>query len=102
MQSHKPYLAADLSLDHLSHQLSMPHKKLSAILNRHFQQNFCEFINKHRIDEAKNILSDPEERGKNIMEVLNMVGFNSKSAFNRFFKQHTEMTPSQYRKKMLG
>lgn len=101
MQNQRPYLAADLNLDELSHQLSMPHKKLSAILNRHFQQNFCEFVNKYRIDEATNILSDPDHRDKNIMEVLNMVGFNSKSAFNRFFKQYTEMTPSQYRKSML-
>jgi AraC-like DNA-binding protein len=33
-----------------------------------------------------------------IEEIAEQVGYNSKSAFNKAFKNHTGQTPSEYRK----
>jgi AraC-like DNA-binding protein len=37
-------------------------------------------------------------REKTILQVLFEAGFNSKASFNRAFKKHTGMTPSQFKK----
>jgi AraC-like DNA-binding protein len=70
---------------------------LSSILNRHFHQNFFEFINSYRIAAAQDLLLQGPESNLNILEIMEAVGFKSKSAFNRFFKRVVGMTPSEYR-----
>ncbi len=97
-KEHKPYTDADLTLAQLAEVLSMPARKLSEVINRHFQQNFMDFINSYRIDYAKELLSNPRDPKETIMEVMYDVGFNSKSSFNTIFKQKTGKTPSEYKR----
>lgn len=97
-KEHKPYTDADLTLAQLAEALSMPARKLSEVINRYFQQNFMDFINSHRIDYAKSLLSNPRDPKETIMEVMYDVGFNSKSSFNTIFKQKTGKTPSEYKR----
>lgn len=101
MQEHKPYLSADITLTELAAMIKMPEKNLSTVLNIHFKKNFCEFINQYRITDAANMLQASEHENKTILEILYGVGFNSKSAFNRFFKEQLGVTPSQYRRAIL-
>jgi AraC-like DNA-binding protein len=97
MRSDKPYLMADITLDILAEKLAIPARDLSMIINRHFDNNFYEFINNYRIEEAKKILIDPKNKDKTITDVYLEVGFNSKSVFNTFFKKIVGQTPSEYR-----
>ncbi len=97
MRSEKPYLMADITLDVLAERLAIPARDLSMIINRHFDNNFYEFINNYRIEEAKKILIDPKNRDKTITDIYLEVGFNSKSVFNTFFKKIVGQTPSEYR-----
>lgn len=97
-EEHKPYTNADLTLAQLAEAVSMPTRRLSEVINRHFQQNFMDFINSHRIDHAKELLSNPRDPKETIMEVMYDVGFNSKSSFNTIFKQKTGKTPSEYKR----
>src|SRR6185503_2829883 len=62
------------------------------------QQNFFDFINRFRIDEAKLMLTNPKDRKITVLEVLYQVGFNSKSSFNTLFKKYTGLTPTAFRK----
>ena len=101
MKNEKPYLIPSLSIGELSGKLEIPVKYLSQIINESFNQNFFDFINGFRIEEAKNILSDMQNRKKTILEVLYEVGFNSKSVFNTAFKKHTGITPSEFKKSIL-
>ncbi|MFT2091986.1 helix-turn-helix domain-containing protein [Paraglaciecola sp. 2405UD69-4] len=97
MESEKPYLLADITIDELAKTLDVSSKDLSVTLNRHFQVNFYEFINKYRIEEAKRLLLvDPS---KSITEIFYEVGFNSKSVFYSFFKKKEGITPSEFRKR---
>ncbi len=102
MQSDKPYLATILTLEQLADQLSMSKRGLSNIINRHFKQNFFEFINHYRIEEAKRLLRDPVWSQRNLLEVMTAAGFNSKATFNTFFKKCEGITPSQYRELSAG
>lgn len=95
MDSEKPYLKSNITLDALSESIDIPARELTAIFNGHFKMNFYEFINNYRIKEAKEILKTDKEQ--TISDVFLAVGFNSKSVFNTFFKKNTEMTPSEFR-----
>jgi len=98
MKKEKPYLDPALSLNELAEHLALSPRYLSQSINYILNQNFFDFINSYRIDEAKDLFSDPCNETKTILEILYEVGFNSKSVFNNAFKRHTGMTPTEFRK----
>jgi AraC-like DNA-binding protein len=101
MQSQRPYLAPELTLDDLAVQIAVKPKLLSQVINELLHRNFFEFINHYRIEEAKRLLTNPEDKKITVLEVLYEVGFNSKSSFNTLFKKHTGLTPSEFKKNSL-
>ncbi|WP_086932829.1 AraC family transcriptional regulator [Agarilytica rhodophyticola] len=96
MNHRQVYLDPELSLNKLSKVTSLPKRLLSAIINKHYERNFFEFVNYYRVEHAKDVLAK-DGAGVSMIDVMNRSGFNSKSAFNRFFKKFTGMTPTQYR-----
>lgn len=101
MLVNKPYLHPLLNLEQLATQLSMHPRALSVAIKRHFKTNFYEFVNSYRINEAKVILSDPEQKSKTMIEISGECGFNSKATYNSFFKKIVGSTPTQYRTETL-
>jgi len=99
MSRDKPYLDSQLSLPQLAEQLSISVNYLSQIINEQLNQNFFEFVNSYRVDEAKTVLSDTNRKKENILTIALDSGFNSKSSFYTAFKKHTEMTPGEFRKR---
>ena len=102
MDSQRPWLEPELSLEQLASRLSLRPKLLSQLINESLRQNFFEFVNRYRIEEAKRLLTNPVDKKITVLEVLYEVGFNSKSSFNTIFKKHTGLTPSEFKKKHLG
>jgi len=102
MERKKPYLDYELTLEKLANQLKMEEKDLSILINHHLGKHFFDFINEYRIEEAKKILRNPENKKLTILEVLYQVGFNSKSSFYTAFKKITDQTPTAYRKSALA
>ncbi|MEO1053463.1 MAG: helix-turn-helix transcriptional regulator [Bacteroidota bacterium] len=100
--SKKPYKNSNLSLKDLSQAVSIPTNHLSQVLNERVGMNFYDFVNYHRIEEAKQLLSDSDKADFTILEVAYESGFNSKSTFNTAFKKHTKMTPSQFKASLAG
>jgi AraC-like DNA-binding protein len=99
MSKEKPYLNPDITLDDLAKELSYSAKETSSLINEHLHQNFFDFINRYRIEEAKYIMKHSIDTKITILEILYQVGFNSKSSFNRLFKRYTGSTPSEFKKK---
>ncbi len=97
MQTEKPFLNSSLTIKELAEKMHIQDYQLSQIINQQFNQNFFDFINSHRIKEARQKLSDPNNAHFSILAIAYDVGFNSKSAFNTAFKKHTGLTPSQFR-----
>ncbi len=102
MAAEKPFMEGDLSLQKLAKKLAIPSHHLSQVINEKLQQNFFEFVNRYRVEESKKQLADPSKKNLNIAEIGFQVGFNSPSTFNAAFKQHTQMTPSQFRKQCVN
>lgn len=99
MLEKQAYLDEDLSVSRLSKKLDIPSHHLSMTINTEFNQNFYNYINRHRIEYAENLLKDPEEIEESILMIAYRSGFKSKASFNKAFKSITEMTPSAYRKR---
>ncbi len=102
MRNEKPYLDPSLTLDALAARLSFSPRTLSHIINRHYGYNFFEFINKYRIDAAKEMLLKESQRHSTVLDIMYKAGFNSKATFNNFFKKSVGMTPREYRKNNTG
>jgi AraC-like DNA-binding protein len=102
MEAEKPYLDAELTVSKLAEKLSVPPPHLSQTINERLNQNFIDFINTYRVEEAKRRLVDPSRRHYSVLAIAEEVGFNSKSSFNSVFKKHTRMTPSEFRKAPHG
>jgi len=89
----------NISLVIVAKKLHINAKELSQAINRKTGYNFNTFINFHRIEEMKLLLSDPNQKDKSILQIAYEVGFNSKGSFYPLFKKLTGMTPLAYRKK---
>ncbi len=98
METEKPYCDGELTLQKLAARLSIAPQHLSQTINEQLKQNFTDFVNAYRIEEAKKGLLDPARRHYSIIAIAEESGFNSKSAFNLAFKKHTNTTPSEFRK----
>ncbi len=97
MQTKKPFTDSDIKLGQLAQLLATSPNHLSQVINTKCQQNFFDFINRYRIEDAKRLLLDPDHQQMTLLSIAYDVGFNSKSAFNAAFKKHADMTPSQFR-----
>ena len=100
MSSAKPYLQPELSLPQLATDLDIPVHYLSQVINEQFGQNFHDFINRYRVDTFRERLSAGDSDNFTLLGIAFECGFNSKTAFNRVFRQFTGMTPSQYKKSL--
>lgn len=102
MATDKPYLVAKISLVDLADMMAVSPKELSQVINENFQQNFFNYINRYRVEEAKQRLHSRQYDGSKILHVGLDCGFSTKSSFNAIFKRFTGQTPSEYKASLLG
>lgn len=95
----KTFRKENLSLQTLSGELSIPPHQLSWVINKRMNVTFSELVNSYRMEDVKKRLSSSQEADKTILEIAFDSGFNTKTSFNRVFKKHTGLTPSQFRKR---
>lgn len=99
METEKPYLKSDLSIQDLSDALNFPVHTISEVSNGLMGQNFFDYVNNYRVEEFKRLASRPQEKDIKILHLAFDAGFSSKTSFNLAFKKFTGETPSQYLKK---
>jgi len=99
MEQEKLFTNPQLTLQMLAKKMEVNSNYISQVINEQLKQNFYDFVNSYRIEEAKKKLCSADVQKYTIEAIAHQVGFNSKSTFNRAFKKHTELTPSQYRNK---
>ena len=92
----KIYLQPELTLTELAKKLGTNASLLSKVINAGYQQNFNDFVNGFRVDEAIRLMADPQYNNINLLGIAYDAGFNSKSTFNRAFKKVTGTIPKDY------
>ncbi|WP_020528676.1 helix-turn-helix domain-containing protein [Flexithrix dorotheae] len=98
VKTKKLYKNPSLSLDMLAKELKINTKYLSQSINQVNQSNFAFYVNSLRVSEFLNEAGKKENRHLNILSIAMSCGFSSKSSFNRIFKEHKGMPPSQFLK----
>ncbi len=99
----KVFREPDLSIATLSQKLDIPEYRLRHLINRQLgHRNFSAFVNGYRLAEVEAALSDPAQAAVPILTIALDAGFGSIGPFNRAFKAHTGLTPSEYRRARAG
>ena len=97
MRADKPFLNPDLTLTDLANQTGMTPNALSLCLNAGFGKSFNDFVNGYRIEEVKRRLQAGDTQRLTLLGIAYESGFNSKTTFNRVFKETTGMSPKAYK-----
>ena len=76
-------------------QMHLSPKYFTTLIKRTSGQTAADWINHYVILEAKNLL---KYSTMNVQEIAYSLNFPNQSFFGKYFKHHTGMTPSQYKK----
>jgi AraC-like DNA-binding protein len=102
MTEKMPYLNRDLTIYDLSTMTGISRHYITQVLNEYYGKNFFAFVNEYRVNEAVNRMKNIRYINYTVLAIAYDSGFNSKSAFNKFFKEQMGMTPSEYRESLLS
>ncbi len=94
MEKDKLYREMGFSREVLAKHLDVGTHVVSKAINRHYEINFNEFINRYRLDDAKHRLANEDT---SVSVIAFDAGFNSIASFNRVFRNAVGSSPSQYR-----
>ncbi|WP_226389496.1 helix-turn-helix domain-containing protein [Penaeicola halotolerans] len=94
------YLDPNLSVYELAKKIGTHPKKVSEIVNRIYHKNFNDYVNTYRVSEVISKIQLNEHKQVTLLGLALSCGFNSKSTFNRAFKQVTSQTPVDYIKSL--
>ena len=101
MQSQEAFLTSELTLPKLAQAVDCSVNHLSQVINAGFGMSFFDYLNRYRIEFAKELLSKLDGQDKAILNIAFTVGFNSNSAFYAAFKKCVGQTPAQYRRAQM-
>ncbi len=90
------YLQPELTLADVARQLRTNPSVVSGVINGIYKKNFNDFVNAYRVKEFKRQIQSPNNKHLTLLAVALDCGFNSKSTFNRAFKNATGITPKQF------
>lgn len=97
MEVQRLFLNPTLSLQDLANELGLNGKTISRHINAGLKMSFNEFVNSYRVEEVKRRLSEGDLSKLTMVAIANESGFNSKTTFNRIFREFTGSSPKDYR-----
>jgi AraC-like DNA-binding protein len=103
MEIDKAYREERCSIAVLAARLGIPEYRLRRLINQRLgHRNFTTYVNGYRLAETTAALADPTQARVPILTIALDAGFQSLGPFNRAFKAHTGVTPSEFRRGRLG
>ncbi|MBB6735706.1 helix-turn-helix domain-containing protein [Cohnella zeiphila] len=91
---HARFADPNLSLASLAAEFKLSESFLSMLFKEHAGDNFSDYVEKLRMDQACVLL---KETGKNVNDIALEVGYNSDKTFRRAFKRVMGVQPTSYR-----
>lgn len=86
--------SSDITLDYIAKKIYITPGYLSQLFKQETGVNFLDFLNQHRIQKAKEYLTNTFLKN---YEIAEKVGFKNEKYFSQVFKRYTGLTPTQYR-----
>jgi AraC-like DNA-binding protein len=96
LREKRPYRDPELTLTDLARLAGIHPNTLSKVINSQTGKSFYDLINGYRIDAFLEEVRKEENSQYTFMSIAYDCGFNSKASFNRNFKKHTGLTPTEY------
>ncbi|NBF40658.1 MAG: helix-turn-helix domain-containing protein [Spirochaetes bacterium] len=100
MNREKAYTELGLTEEKLARKCGVSRHALSGYLNHYLSTSFYAYLDSYRIPHAQELLG--HDSGISVLETAYAVGYNSKTTFNRRFKDLTGMSPRDYRKRVTA
>jgi AraC-like DNA-binding protein len=99
IEEKKIYRKEGLTIRELAEIMNEQEYRLRRMINGELGfKNFNDFLNQYRVKEASEILSDPSQNRKTILEIAYSLGYQSIGPFNKAFKELKNTTPTSFRK----
>lgn len=88
-------ITSPVTLEHLSNLFYINPSYLSYLFKEKTGENLIDYVNKERIDRAKQLLQTSDEK---VYKIAKNLGYDNAKYFFRLFKKMTGYTPEAYRK----
>lgn len=99
-ENQKIYLTNDLNIVHLANITGSNRTYISQLINQHYQQNFCSFVNSYRIRDVKAMIkSDPNCTNQLLADKC---GFSSTDSLKRVVKSQTGMSVTELKNVIIN
>lgn len=89
------YYMEELSLEAIARKFHFNPSYFSNYFKNHTNVNFCEYLNRIRMQNAKRMLLGTNNK---VYEISKMVGYQDPKYFNRLFKKEFGVTPDEFRR----
>lgn len=99
-QNQKIYLNEELNIVHLANLTGSNRTYISQLINKHYQQNFCTFVNTFRIKELRDCIRQDSQCTNQIL--AEKCGFSSTDSLKRVVKNHTGMSVTELKQQILN
>ena len=93
-ENEKPYLRPDLTIQEVALYLYSNKTYLSRIINECFNNNFNQFVNYHRVEEAKRLYYNDSRLS--IQQLCDLSGFGSMATFSIAFRFFVGNSPADW------
>ena len=88
------HISEPLSLEAISEYLHISPSHLSRTFKKIYKESLTEYINKARVERAKEYLEYTDQM---TYEVAEMTGYKDATYFSSIFKKYTGFSPTEYR-----
>jgi len=88
----------DISLAEIAYKFNISQSHLSELFKKYMGDNFKNYVNRKKIDKAKEILEN--DKNIKVKQLSDMLGFNSSNTFIKVFGKYVGMSPGQYAKEI--
>lgn len=96
LMDEKYYLTKNLKITDLAREVGSCRTYVSNYINGTYNCSFSDYINKLRVDYAKQLLQSNRDMKMSVLSEA--AGFSSEQSFYRNFKKFTDMTPAEWLK----
>ncbi len=93
-EKEKPYLKPDLTIYEVALYLYSNKTYLSRVINECFDNNFNQFVNYYRVEEAKRLFKN--DMSMNIHQMCDLAGFGSMATFSIAFRYYVGNSPAEW------
>ena len=86
-----------LNLGEISEYFQLSKDYFGKLFKIQMHENFNSFVSKYKMEYAKHLLSNSDDK---IYEISDRLGYKTTDYFSKIFKDYTGYTPGQYRKEI--